>query len=454
MNLATIDWSIIVGYLVLSLGIGLFFAKRAGSNLVEYFVAGRKLTWWVAGTSIVATSFAADTPLAIARIVRTNGLQGNWYWWSGVMGFVLCMFFFARLWRRAKVLTDVELLELRYEGKPAAILRLFHALYRSILQNGLVMGTVILGMQKISVVLGIQQSAGQILGYFGVAGVEQYEKAILVGGLVLLCLIYTMLSGLWGVVITDLFQFILAMVGSIILTTFVLQYMGGPKGLAEKVVAAAASAPKSAAKELAEQVIATTGGASGSTEIAAKELTEQAISTAASAPDSVKIALKGLAEQVISTAVNAPDSIKVVAKKLADQVIVTYASSSDSTEMKAKVLAEEFIGTLKIASPDQILDFVPDFSAGGWAIFAFIIFIGVQWWGGGRRRGISGATPFCNEKRKACRAGAALVYLCTLCCAHLAMDRRRTRFDCRFSKSCRSGNSISQNDGRISADRS
>ncbi len=223
MKLLTLDWSIIIGYLATSLLIGLYFSKRAGSNLVEYFVAGRKLSWWVAGTSIVATSFAADTPLAIARIVRTQGLQGNWFWWSGLMGFVLCMFFFARMWRRAKLLTDAEFLELRYEGKPAATLRLFHAVYRSVLFNSITMGWVILGMQKLSVET------------FG------WSKLTAIPLLIAACLVYTALAGLWGVVITDLFQFVLAMVGSIILTILVLDYVGGPAQLAEKVVAAAAT---------------------------------------------------------------------------------------------------------------------------------------------------------------------------------------------------------------------
>lgn len=273
MNLATIDWSIIIAYLVFSLLVGLCFSKRAGSNLIEYFVAGRKLTWWVAGTSIVATSFAADTPLAIARIVRTQGLQGNWFWWSGLMGFVLCMFFFARMWRRAKLLTDAEFIELRYEGKPAATLRLFHALYRAILFNSITMGWVILGMQKLSVET------------FG------WSKTIAIPSLIAACLLYTVLAGLWGVVITDFFQFVLAMAGSIILTALVLDHIGGPAQLAKKVLASAA--------------------------------------------------------------------------------VNTAAANGGST----------------VAGADQILAFIPDFSTGGLAIFTFVVFIGIQWWGGGEGGG-------------------------------------------------------------------
>ncbi len=285
MTLVTLDWSIIIGYLILSLLIGLYFAKRGGSNVVEYFVAGRKLTWWIAGTSIVATSFAADTPLAIARIVRTQGLQGNWYWWSGVMGFMLCMFFFARLWRRAEILTDVEFIELRYEGKPAATLRLFHALYRAILQNGITMGWVILGMQKLAVET------------FG------WSKAFTIPLLVGLCLLYTTLSGLWGVVITDFFQFALAMFGSIILAALVLDHVGGPQKLAEHAVAAAAAA----------------------------------------------------------------------------------TAADDHSH---------------IAAADQLLRFFPNFSAGGLALFTFIIFIGVQWWGGGEGGGFLAQRLFATKNER------------------------------------------------------
>ncbi|OGH63751.1 MAG: hypothetical protein A3I06_10655, partial [Candidatus Lindowbacteria bacterium RIFCSPLOWO2_02_FULL_62_12] len=223
MILGWIDWSIIAFYMVITLGLGLYFARRGTANVVEYFVAGRKLTWWLAGTSIVATSFAADTPLAIARIVRTQGFQGNWYWWCGVMGFMLCMFFFAPLWQRSRLMTDVEFIELRYAGRPAAILRLFQALYLSILANGITMGWVILGMQKISVET------------FG------WSKAVAIPLLVGVSFIYTVMSGLWGVVVTDFFQFALAMFGSISLMIFVLADAGGPAALAGKVQAALSS---------------------------------------------------------------------------------------------------------------------------------------------------------------------------------------------------------------------
>ncbi|MBI4435836.1 MAG: Na+:solute symporter [Candidatus Omnitrophica bacterium] len=221
ISLALIDWLIILAYFVLSLSIGLYYTKRATGSLTEYFVAGRTLSWWLAGTSIVATSFAADTPLAIAGIVRTRGIQGNWYWWSGLMGGMLCVFFYARLWRRARILTDVEFVELRYGGKAASLLRLFHALYRSTLFNCVTMGWVILAMTKI---------VHELLGW---------DKAFSVGILVFVTLIYTLLSGLWGAVVTDFFQFIWAMLGCIMLAVIVVVKTGGPAALAMKSVAAA-----------------------------------------------------------------------------------------------------------------------------------------------------------------------------------------------------------------------
>ena len=140
--LAAWDWTVVILYFGVTLVIGLYFSKRAKASLSDYFVAGRKMTWWIAGTSIVATSFAADTPLVLSGWMRTSGLEQNWFWWGGIMGMMLCTFFFARLWRRANILTDVEFNEVRYSGKPAAGLRIFHASYRSIIQNTLVMGWV------------------------------------------------------------------------------------------------------------------------------------------------------------------------------------------------------------------------------------------------------------------------------------------------------------------------
>src|SRR6059036_2042794 len=120
-----IDWLIVAAYFILSALVGIYYSKRAGGSMHEFFLSGRDLPWWMAGTSMVATTFAADTPLAVTELVARNGIAGNWLWWNAALGGVLTVFFFARLWRRAGILTDVELVELRYSGRPAAFLRGF-----------------------------------------------------------------------------------------------------------------------------------------------------------------------------------------------------------------------------------------------------------------------------------------------------------------------------------------
>jgi len=130
MQISLFDWGLIVFYFLLALGIGLYFTRRAGKDITEYFTSGRSLPWWLAGTSMVATTFAADTPLAVTDLVANHGIAGNWLWWNMVMSGLLTVFLFARFWRRAEVLTDVEFTELRYSGRPAAILRGFRAIDR------------------------------------------------------------------------------------------------------------------------------------------------------------------------------------------------------------------------------------------------------------------------------------------------------------------------------------
>ncbi|MFL5518465.1 MAG: sodium:solute symporter family transporter, partial [Gemmatimonadales bacterium] len=142
MHLVLSDWLIIVLYFVLSAGIGLAYTRKAGRSLADYFVSGRSLPWWLAGTSMVATTFAADTPLVVAGLVAKYGVAGNWLWWNGAFSGVLTVFFFSRLWRRAGVLTDVEFAELRYGGRPAAVLRGFRALYLALPINLIIMGWV------------------------------------------------------------------------------------------------------------------------------------------------------------------------------------------------------------------------------------------------------------------------------------------------------------------------
>ena len=219
MQVSFLDWTFVAIYFVLALGIGLYFSRKAGGDIVEYFTSGRSLPWWLAGTSMVATTFAADTPLAVTELVANHGIAGNWLWWNMLMSGLLTVFLFARLWRRAEVLTDVEFTEIRYSGKPAAILRGFRALYLAIPINLIILGWVTLAMVKI-----IELSIG-------------VDKWVAVGICVLVTLLYSGLSGLWGVVVTDFLQFIIAMVGSIALAFFAVDAVGGIEGLKTGLIA-------------------------------------------------------------------------------------------------------------------------------------------------------------------------------------------------------------------------
>src|SRR5688572_13616221 len=157
MTLSAIDWAIVAAYFLLSTVIGLLFTKKGGESLNEYFLSGRNVPWWLAGASMVATTFAADTPLVVTGLVAAHGVAGNWLWWNMVMSGMLTVFFFARLWRRANVMTDVELAEVRYSGGPAAFLRGFRALYLAIPINLIILGWVTRAMIKIlTIALGLQ----------------------------------------------------------------------------------------------------------------------------------------------------------------------------------------------------------------------------------------------------------------------------------------------------------
>ncbi len=207
--LAPVDWCIIFGYIALIIGLGIYLSKKATKNTESYFVAGRGLPWWLLGTSIVATTFAADTPLAVSGLVRSKGIAGNWYWWSGAMAGMLGVFFYSRLWRRSKIITDTQFAELRYSGKSASALRGFRALYFSLVYNAIVMGWVMLAMAK-------------ILG--GVLGIPKWQG---VAFCFVVAVIYTSLSGLWGVVITDFVEFCTAMFTSILLAIIAVSKSGG-----------------------------------------------------------------------------------------------------------------------------------------------------------------------------------------------------------------------------------
>ena len=216
-----LDWAVITAYFALSLAVGLWFVRRAGSSTAEFFVSGRNLPWWLAGTSMVATSFSVDTPLLITGFVRTQGIQGNWIWWCFALGGVFSAFVFAQLWRRTEVMTDVELTQLRYSGPEAAGLRGFRAIYMTLYANCLTMGWVILGMVKV---------------FETAFDVGTLEATLFATGVTLL---YSMLSGLWGVVVTDLVQFALAMLGAIILAVFAVDAVGGLAAMKESVSATA-----------------------------------------------------------------------------------------------------------------------------------------------------------------------------------------------------------------------
>ncbi|HET6578024.1 MAG TPA: sodium:solute symporter family protein [Gemmatimonadales bacterium] len=219
MHLAASDWLIIVLYFIASAAIGLAYTRKAGKSLADYFVSGRSLPWWLAGTSMVATTFAADTPLVVAGLVAKYGVAGNWLWWNGAFSGVLTVFFFSRLWRRAGVLTDVEFAELRYGGRPAAVLRGFRALYLALPINLIIMGWVTRAMVNILQIT---------------LNIDPWKAAIFLFGLTAL---YSVFAGLWGVIVTDLFQFVFAMGGSILLAVLAVQSVGGLDALTAQVSA-------------------------------------------------------------------------------------------------------------------------------------------------------------------------------------------------------------------------
>ena len=219
MRLDFADWLIILGYFVASAAIGLAYTRKAGRSLADYFASGRSLPWWLAGTSMVATTFAADTPLAVAGLVAKYGVAGNWLWWNGAVSGILTVFFFARLWRRAGVLTDVEFAELRYGGRPAAVLRGFRALYLALPVNLIIMGWVTRAMVTIlQITLDINPWTGAIV-------------------LFAITALYSVFSGLWGVIVTDAFQFTVAMAGSILLAVLAVNAVGGLGVLQAKMTA-------------------------------------------------------------------------------------------------------------------------------------------------------------------------------------------------------------------------
>ena len=196
MNLTTLDWLIVAAFFVVSLGIGLAAARRAGKSEGEFFLSGRNMPWWLLGISMVATTFSADTPNLVTDIVRQNGVSGNWAWWAFLLTGMLTVFVYARLWRRSGVLTDLEFYELRYSGAEAAFLRGFRAVYLGIVFNVVVMATVCLAGIKIGGIL---------------LGLDKYTILLVAGTITV---IYSAIGGLRGIIWTDFFQFGLAMIGT------------------------------------------------------------------------------------------------------------------------------------------------------------------------------------------------------------------------------------------------
>lgn len=259
MVLHGLDWGIVIGYFVICLVIGLYFTKRASGSMNEFFLSGRSFSWWMAGTGMVATTFASDTPLAVSGLVAKNGLAGNWFWWSLAMGGMVTVFIFARLWRRSEVMTDLQLTEMRYGGKPAAFLRGFRALYIVLILGMIPAAWVVGAILKVlnnTIFFGINFAAitpnglvgdpnasaflVSILQFFmhvtGATDPSAVLDALLIATLLGLTGIYSVLSGMWGLALTDFFQFWLKLTGCIVLACVAVSYVGGTDMLQSKML--------------------------------------------------------------------------------------------------------------------------------------------------------------------------------------------------------------------------
>lgn len=219
MGLEFLDWAVITGYLLLSIGIGVFVVKHDSKNITDFFVAGRNLPWWLLGTSIAATWFATDAPLAVTALVRTKGIYSNWLWWYLGAGIMMMVFFYAKYWRRAEIITDAEMIELRYSGKSAYILRGFTAAFFGIFKNCISLGWTMLAMLKFSNVM---------LGW---------SAEFALGITLTLALIHTLVSGIKGVVVLDMLHFSTGTISTILLAILVLVHVGGPTELSLKLAA-------------------------------------------------------------------------------------------------------------------------------------------------------------------------------------------------------------------------
>ena len=219
MTFTTLDWAIIAGSIIISFLPAIFFWKRAGSSTTEFFTSGRAAPWWLVGISMVATTFSTDTPNLVTNIVREQGVAGNWVWWAFLLTGMMTVFFYARLWRRSGVLTDLEFYEIRYSGKAATVLRGFRAVYLGLLFNCFIMATVNLAAAKIGNI---------VLGW-------PMERTLLVCSV--MTIFFASVSGLWGVLVTDSLQFVITMSGTFFVAYYALQQpaVGGLSGLFAKV---------------------------------------------------------------------------------------------------------------------------------------------------------------------------------------------------------------------------
>ena len=219
MQLHPIDWAIVVASIAICFIPALFFARRSGKSTSEYFASGRSVPWWLAGLSMVATTFSSDTPNLVTNFVRTQGVAGNWQWWAFVLTGVATVFFYAQLWRRSGVLTDLEFYELRYSGKAARLVRGFRAIYLGLFFNCVIMASVNLAACKIAAVL---------------FGLDRWQTLLLVG---LLNVVFAAHSGLWGVLVIDMIQFFIKMSAVIAAAYFAVRLpeVGGLSGLVEKL---------------------------------------------------------------------------------------------------------------------------------------------------------------------------------------------------------------------------
>ncbi|NIR45982.1 MAG: Na+:solute symporter [Gemmatimonadetes bacterium] len=218
----TVDWLVVGAYLAGTLLVGIWFSRRGAKSFADFFVGGRALPWWLAGTSMAATTFSVDTPLYVTGLVARRGIAGNWEWWAFAITHVLMIYLFARLWRRAEIYTDIELTELRYGGRPAALLRGVRAFIFAVPINCIGMGYAMLAMRKVIEALDIAGPLGALPGE---------PRLWIVFGISVIVLVYAGLAGLWGVVATDFVQFVLALLGALLVVGFALPDVGGIGGL-------------------------------------------------------------------------------------------------------------------------------------------------------------------------------------------------------------------------------